>query len=347
MIYKKEFYELIAILASVTPLNADFKLEEIMKHTAVKKEKIHLQLIKNFLNDDILYKEKVGKYLANTPDHDEALDADLEPFFVFASLEFFIFNDVLTESEKKELVVSYINTLDLEFVNGYEENKYLEVQELMNKYKIIYHKELFNLGTDNLKNFQIINEVLNILNDQENLMSSLEESLLQIFETPKKFYTQKKEYFKEAYFIESELKKSISHTPAINKTLDYSNYTNVFNQSMPIEIAVNHFKIFTEKNSKNGKPFLTEKQLDIFIKKAFCGFSNLEKQEFNMAPKGESTLIKYRFREFYENYYQYFGTGQVLDKFIELLTDNFVGWNFKNVKSNFNKKPIITIQLLK
>lgn len=116
---------------------------------------------------------------------------------------------------------------------------------------------------------------------------------------------------------------------------------------MPIEDAINHFKIFTEKNSKNGKPFLTEKQLDIFLKKAFCGMPNLKKQKFNMAPKGENTLIKYRFREFYESYYQYFGTGQVVDKFVELLTDNFVGWDFKNVKDNFDKKPKTTIQLLK
>ncbi|AXO80050.1 hypothetical protein DZC78_06485 [Olleya aquimaris] len=347
MIYKEEFYELIIILASITPLNADLKLEEIIEHRAVKKEKIHLELIKDYLNDDNFYKERVEKYLANTPDYDEALDTDLEPLFVFVALEFFIFDGVLNQSEKKELVVSYINTLDLEFVNGYEGDNFIDAQELLHKYRLFYYKEFLDLGDDNLKNLEIINEALNTINDQENMLSGLDKSLPQLLETPKKILTKKKEYFKEAYFIESEFKKTITHTPTITNTINYSNYTNVFNQSMPIEIAVNHFKIFTEKNSKNGKPFLTEKQFDIFIKKAFCGIPNLKKQKFNMAPKGENSLIKYRFREFYESYYQYFGTGQVVDKFIELLTDNFVGWDFKNVKSNFNKKPSITIQLLK
>lgn len=347
MIYKEEFYELIIILASITPLNADLKLEEIIEHRAVKKEKIHLELIKDYLNDDNFYKERVEKYLANTPDYDEALDTDLEPLFVFVALEFFIFDGVLNQSEKKELVVSYINTLDLEFVNGYEGDNFIDAQELLHKYRLFYYKEFLDLGDDNLKNLEIINEALNTINDQENMLSGLDKSLPQLLETPKKFLTKKKEYFKEAYFIESEFKKTITHTPTITNTINYSNYTNVFNQSMPIEIAVNHFKIFTEKNSKNGKPFLTEKQFDIFIKKAFCGIPNLKKQKFNMVPKGENSLIKYRFREFYESYYQYFGTGQVVDKFIELLTDNFVGWDFKNVKSNFNKKPSITIQLLK
>ncbi|MBD3863393.1 MULTISPECIES: hypothetical protein [Olleya] len=349
MIYKEEFYELITILASISPLNADLKLEEIIEHTAVKEEKIHLQLIKDYLNDDELYREKIEKHLSNTVDigNNIVVHTDLEPLFIFASLEFFIFDEVLNESEKKELILSYLNTLNIKFDGDFEYDDFLKSQELMTKYRLVYHKELFDLGADNLKNLEMINEILDVLNYQENILVGLDETYQQIFKTSKNFFTKKKEYFKDAYFIESELKKSTSHTPTINNTLDYSNYTNVFNQSMPIEIAVDHFKIFTEKNSKNGKPFLTEKQFDIFIKKAFCGIPNLKKQKFNMAPKGESTLVKYRFREFYESYYQYFGTGQVLDKFVELLTDNFVGWNFKNVKVNFDKKPSKTIQLLK
>lgn len=115
---------------------------------------------------------------------------------------------------------------------------------------------------------------------------------------------------------------------------------------MPIQVAVDHFQIFTIKNSKNGKPFLTDKEFDIFIKKAFCGMTDLPKQSFNKTAKGEKFIIQHRFREFYDNYCDYFGTGQVTDVFIKLLTDNFSGWDYNNVKNNFNKKPKITIDLL-
>ncbi|AUC82258.1 hypothetical protein [Lacinutrix sp. Bg11-31] len=123
----------------------------------------------------------------------------------------------------------------------------------------------------------------------------------------------------------------------------YDIYKNVFCKSMPYDIIVEHFEIFTSKNSKNGEPFLTKKQLDLFIKKAFCGIPNIQKQTFNQAPKGEKFLIQYRFREFYENYWEYFGTGQVQENFIKLLTENFTNWEYENVKNNFKTKPKKTI----
>lgn len=41
---------------------------------------------------------------------------------------------------------------------------------------------------------------------------------------------------------------------------------NLFCKSMPLNIPRSHFKVFTENNSKNGKPFLTSFQLDSFIR---------------------------------------------------------------------------------
>ncbi len=113
---------------------------------------------------------------------------------------------------------------------------------------------------------------------------------------------------------------------------------NVFCKSMPLRIPKDHFKVFTEKNSKNGKPFLTPEQLDAFIDRAFCGNSNILKQKFNQTV-GEKLFIQSVFYEFYYKYcFDYFSTMKCQDNFVRLLTDNFEGWNFKNVKNNFKPR---------
>lgn len=119
---------------------------------------------------------------------------------------------------------------------------------------------------------------------------------------------------------------------------------NKFCKAMPLNIPKEHFKILTEKNSKNGRPFLTQDQFNIFIERAFLGRTDLPMQKFNQAPKGEKFKIQYLFRQFYENYcIEYFNTGQTQDIFINLLTDNFIGWTFENVKDNFKTKPKNTL----
>lgn len=115
---------------------------------------------------------------------------------------------------------------------------------------------------------------------------------------------------------------------------------NVFCKTMPLNIPKEHFKTLTLKNSKNGLPYLTQNQFNDFINKAFLGKVNLPKQKFNQVPKGEKLKIQYLFRQFYENYcFEYFNTGQTQDVFIKLLTENFIGWEFENVKNNFKTKP--------
>ena len=115
--------------------------------------------------------------------------------------------------------------------------------------------------------------------------------------------------------------------------------TNYFCKSMPLNIAREHFKVFADKKSKNGNPFLTVEQLNLFIDRAFCGKNNLPKQKFNQAPKGEKLLIQTVFYEFYNQYcFEYFNTMQCQEDFIKLLTENFEGWDFKNVQENFTPK---------
>lgn len=114
---------------------------------------------------------------------------------------------------------------------------------------------------------------------------------------------------------------------------------NIFCKSMPLNIPIEHFKVFTEKLSKNKNPFLTIEQLNLFIDKAFKGNEKLPKQKFNQMPKGEKLLIQAVFYDFYNtNCFYYFNTMQCQDIFIKLLTDNFEGWDYKNVKANFTPK---------
>lgn len=119
-------------------------------------------------------------------------------------------------------------------------------------------------------------------------------------------------------------------------------HENIFCKSMPLNIPKEHFKRFTTSNSKlNGKPFLSENELKAFIDRAFLGKKGTKKIKFNMAPKGEKYKVQYVFREFFDTYgfeYSFYQKSA-----IELLTNNFIGWDYNNVKNNFQSKPKQTI----
>lgn len=118
----------------------------------------------------------------------------------------------------------------------------------------------------------------------------------------------------------------------------HKNGTNLFCTSMPLHIPKEHFKVLTETKNKTGQPFLTEVQLNSFIERAFCGNKELPIQKFNHAPKGEKFQIQKVFYDFYCKGADYFPSSRCRDHFIRLLTDNFIGWDFNNVKSNFAKQ---------
>ena len=114
---------------------------------------------------------------------------------------------------------------------------------------------------------------------------------------------------------------------------------NVFCKAMPLDFAISHFKVFTEKNSKNGRPFLSCEQLNSFIERAFYGNSKLPQLSFNLDTKEKMHIVK-RFYDFYfESSKQYENTSQCQDKYIRLLTDNFSNWQYSSIKNNFSKKP--------
>lgn len=121
--------------------------------------------------------------------------------------------------------------------------------------------------------------------------------------------------------------------------LNHSSEENIFCKGMPIEFAIDHFKKFTEPDSKKGTKFLTPEQLNNFISKAFLGNVKLEKQNFNYS-RGERRIIKKHFYFFYtkvmEKKYDLRPTCR--DYYISLLSDNFNDFTFKNVKDNFKNK---------
>lgn len=114
---------------------------------------------------------------------------------------------------------------------------------------------------------------------------------------------------------------------------------NIFCESMPISVAKKHFEQLTKKKNKNGLAFLTESEFYSFIERAFSGNNTIKKQDFNFNPNSEKLIIVAVFYEFYTKYsYQYFNTVQNSDIFIKLLTENFNGFEYKNVKNNFRQK---------
>lgn len=122
-------------------------------------------------------------------------------------------------------------------------------------------------------------------------------------------------------------------------SLQYPEVTNIFCRGMPIGKAEKHFSEF-ERPGKNKKPFLTEEQIELFIKKAFYGEQGIHKQSFNYNPQRETGLIIYHFYQFYclaQNEH-FEDSNQCRDKYIKLLTDNFINWDFNKVRKNFAKK---------
>ncbi len=113
---------------------------------------------------------------------------------------------------------------------------------------------------------------------------------------------------------------------------------NLFCKSMPLKMVIQHFEVFTQRKSKNGKPFLTEEEFNSFIKRAFLGKEEEPKQTFNMATREKLFLVK-RFYQFYDmSWKEYENTQQCQEKYIRLLTDNFTNWDYQQTKNNFGDK---------
>ena len=338
-----KFSEVVNLLTEITPFNFYDKINEIAQHHIFVKEKLHLQIIALYINDDKIYQDRIEEFLKpKAKEFDIYGDFDeLDIVLMLLSLELYYFFDVLSVLEKKQLVIKCLDILNINDCREELQINYSKVQDHFNNYRAFYYNEILDKIPDNLKKLEATNEIINFFNRTGALRMSLDIPSSKSFENLKEVSKGKKEFYRDTYFINMEQKKS--STGDTDNIDIYKGYTNIFQKSMPVDVAASHFKKLTENNSKNGKSFLTKEQLDVFIRKAFCGVQDLPKQKFNQAPSGEKLIIQYVFREFYDIYWEYFGTGQVQDKFIKLLTENFTDWNYKNVRNNFSVKPKKTI----
>ena len=111
---------------------------------------------------------------------------------------------------------------------------------------------------------------------------------------------------------------------------------NKFNKQAKLDEMIKFFSVFKGKNEKNkDKQWLDENQFNKFIEKAFHGNVIVEKQKFHQG-KFEKYFIVKRFVQLYESHIKLkLAEKSDKDKYIKLLTDNFVGWDFEDISANF------------
>jgi len=122
---------------------------------------------------------------------------------------------------------------------------------------------------------------------------------------------------------------------------------NKFCSEMPIKIAETHFKrLAIFKDKRTGESLLTSEQLNLFIRRAFCGDKTIPKLKFSRQEYIYRAGIKNEFYSFYQlTCLEYFGTRNVRDKYIRLLTENFEGWSYAKVKNNFSRSSSALVLL--
>jgi hypothetical protein len=106
---------------------------------------------------------------------------------------------------------------------------------------------------------------------------------------------------------------------------------------MPLCYARDFFSRLTNSQNKNGEPYLTKEALDDFMERGFMGNKKIKKIKINYV-SSEKTKIQSLFHTFYSKTVETeFDFSRNNDKYIHLLTDNFIGWDYENVKANFNR----------
>jgi hypothetical protein len=133
---------------------------------------------------------------------------------------------------------------------------------------------------------------------------------------------------------------STEETTTKTPNLNLDNTPNKFN-GMPVKMVWEYFKSLTITKSKNGKPHLTEEQLETFIVEIFINdnYPLPNKIELNVED-GERQSLIYKFYQFYNNSkFDYESTKNCKPKYVKLLTDNFTKYDYEKVSGNFHKKP--------
>ncbi len=110
---------------------------------------------------------------------------------------------------------------------------------------------------------------------------------------------------------------------------------NLFCPSMPLSVPIDYFRLFTTDRNNKGEPYLSVADLDKFIDRAFCGNADMEKLKLNYDAQNYVISIFYNFYLFASKEHE--STSQCKDKYINLLCDNFISFDFRKVKNNFRR----------
>lgn len=148
------------------------------------------------------------------------------------------------------------------------------------------------------------------------------------------------EYFQ---WIKEQHHLSLENSEALKgNTTKWKNKKNIFNE-MPVEEVFEYFKKLTNRRSKVNAPFLTEENLSAFIDKAFCGCNINTKVNFSYGA-GEKGLIINFFYQYFNHCRTRLGISTTKEKYVNLLTNHFNGFDYKSTFANFSKphkNPII------
>jgi len=140
-----------------------------------------------------------------------------------------------------------------------------------------------------------------------------------------------------------EIKGNYSNNISLSPTVEPNNIQNnterenLFN-GIPVDTVKNYFKDLTSL-SNNGKPHLTNAQLDKFIEIAFLKYdvTNPPQKKIQMNfVVGEISKIRKIFYNFYSVSLQHESTRNK-KKYIELLTNYFEGFVYKKIADNFSR----------
>lgn len=113
-----------------------------------------------------------------------------------------------------------------------------------------------------------------------------------------------------------------------------SQVENKFLKGIPMQVVIEHFKVFTTTENKKGEFYLTEAQFISFLKKCFLNDKNEPKQKINFT-NGEKGFVIKRFFEFYEIACSQYSVHNRKDPFIDRFTECFEFGTRSSFKSNF------------
>ncbi|HEY8659398.1 MAG TPA: hypothetical protein VIL78_10195 [Hanamia sp.] len=147
------------------------------------------------------------------------------------------------------------------------------------------------------------------------------------------------DYYNEIVLLEKGLTENVKQIETLDEFISrIQNDKNVFCQVMPLEIPIEHFKVFVERKNKSGNTYLTNEQFISFIKRAFLNDKSIDKITLTIG-NGERGFVVKRFYEFFTiaaNEYE--KTNQCKDKYLRFVTENFNNWSYEKLKNNFTNK---------